>query len=255
MRPSEPRSPHEDAEPEIDVRAFLASELLATERRLATSGECPDAAEVDLLARGEIRHAWRREALARHMLFCRRCLDQNLVRLAAGRGPERSLAAGAAPGMRSIRPLARVAAAAVLVIAAVFFFSTPDRVVERGLVATRVTDAHGLETRNVHVLEPGDPRRLLVEVARPGYLGLLRATARGGAWEPVEGDALLLRSDGAEEVLLPLDHAVPVEGPEDWIVVRLDDPIEPAALKELAPRLLAGERPGGVEVARHRFRP
>lgn len=155
------------------------------------------------------------------------------------------------------RVVARYAAAAALLVGATLTFATWDPASpEPGLAAVRVTDPYGLETRNVHELRVGESRRVAVVAERGGRLALATASATGAAWRFVDGSERLLAVDAGDEVLLPIDAALPVEAAEDWLVVRFDVDATPNTLDaELLGRLLRGERFAGVEVVRRRFLP
>lgn len=265
-------NPNDFRDPQLgrDMQAYCESELLASERTLAKSGDCPDPREILALARGDIHLPWRREAMAKHLLFCSACSDRNLSLLFGEEtelvtapadtvlGPGRTEAVGAENARPPRVHWRRLGAAAAILLSTAIGMSGSGRVaVERPFVDVRVTDGYGLETRSVHRLRAGEARKVSIEATASGVVALGRASSSDFSWEPIEAGHWTTRTAEGEELILPMDHAVVLDEDEDWLLVEfaegaaaLDASLDQAFLA----RLLRGERPDGVTVTRVRFR-
>lgn len=265
----------DDPQLERDMQAFCESELLASERTLASTGDCPDPREILALSRGEIHAAKRREAVAKHLLFCTECSDRNLSLLFQGEPdvavlPPDSIHQGQSPQtpdpaspvpMRvappKVMPWPRwVAAAAILIATGLGIFGVDGPPLSEGFTHVRVTDGYGLETRSVHRLLVGEARKVSVAATSSGVVALGRASATGFHWEPIEDGRLTASIADGEELVLPIDHAVELQSDEDWMLVEFAEGSNAAPVidQALLGRLLRGEVPAGVTLSRVRFR-
>jgi len=262
----------DDPQLERDMQAFCESELLASERTLASTGDCPDPREILALSRGEIRAAWRKEAVAKHLLFCTACSDRNLSLLLQEESSEDDLPAeqsrpigASAPARLDPAPAARpavipwprwVAAAAILIVTSLGIAGFDGGPANTGFSHVRVTDGYGLETRSVHRLQAGEARKVSIAATTAGVVALGRASATGFAWEPVDRGQLTANIADGEELVLPIDHAVELQTGEDWLLVEFAERVASDHVidQALLGRLLRGEVPDGVTLSRVRFR-
>ena len=233
-------------EPMFD--AYRASDFLARERHAASGGECPDPRELRDLVDGRIDAPWRREALARHIVYCSRCADRNLTQLLAD-GAETEAAHQDAPTPTIVRRrpmrLTHVAAAAGMLVAAVLGESLSTPPVPPAVGGVYITGESGLEPRTAEL--DTTQRRAMVAVDRGGYLALARLFTDRATWEAVEGDRLATPVVPGEEVMLPLDRSLPVSERQDWLIVHLGDAATEAELSAWLPRLVRGESVDGVD--------
>ena len=260
--PSDHSDPVDEADRQIDasfravVRSALHSESRAFDAALAADGECPTAEDVAFLDAGQIVDPARREALARHLVSCPRCLEANLAALlvpvcgGTGRssGPLRVVKTTGVP------TLATWAAAAALLLCAYFAQSPTGSATNSALGGTWLVDPYGLEMRSAPRAPVG--RRVLLQAKRGGFVALVRlstgATAGTGPTvvEPVDDTHVTVAVTSGDELILPLDHAIAVPTSEDWLVLWLDMRLDAAGLEALATRVARGARPTGVEAQR-----
>lgn len=235
-----------DAEFERLIRAARQAPARERDRALAAAGECPTAEDVRRLHDGRLLEADRRNALARHLSSCPRCADANLATLLATEVPATRTITPVRP-MRRVAGMARWAAAAVLLIAALVGVESGARGTA-ALGGAWLVDPFGQELRDA-LAEPV-ARRVLVRASSDGWLVLVRRGAETVRVEAIDGPARITRVHGGEEVVLPLTGALEVPAPEDWIVLHLRSPIDDEQLDALARRAVRGDRPAGVDVLR-----
>lgn len=242
-------SPHDQVDPEIErmLAQLRASELFETERWLAQTSDCPDPSELLLLARGEVAGP-RKESLARHLLACPRCLETNLEVLSR---PQVPVAVAPVSTVRSRPRLSLLAAAAALMIAALML-GEAFRPGVRGPSGAFLVDAYGLETRGVEQGADASRRRLLVVTEDAGYCSLarLRGTGSAATAEAVDGAAFSTKVAQREEVVLPLDRALDVAGPETWLAIFSSAPLDAKQVEAIAERAAKGSVDAGVAVTR-----
>lgn len=242
--------PNDCHDPELErlLDEYRVSQERAVEQQLAATGECPAPAELADLANGRIHVAQRRELLARHLVHCSRCLDQNLDQLLV-RDAGHAVAPAASP-VRAARSLRRhfAAAAAVVLCALWGGLSTPTPR-SPALAGVFLTDPLGLEPRGQLFLAGGSYRLLAVPRAA-GHLALVRVDDGGARWVEVEPANHFVPVAADTEVLLPLDHAIAPGGAVAWIVVLAEHRPDAAQMADWLPRLAVGEQPAGTATER-----
>lgn len=244
-----------DQEIEQPLAAYRASAAFASEQALAESGACPDPAEVAALSAGTITVPWRRAALARHLVACPRCADENLALLLALDRAEDEGHHGedmvARPRFRiHLRPAILASAAALLLAAA----GLGPLGIETSAPAIR--EAYGVDRYGFLVRNP-DPllERIQVTSTTHGYVALARLSASGIELEPMRSSELMIEVFADEQVVLPTDRVLALEGDDEWLVLHCAKPLGATELAELARNAAAGALPPGVASARLRFSP
>lgn len=265
------REQEPDFDPDDSVERLIASAKgsaqWAEERSLAQDADCPAPEELRDLERGLIGDPSRRRKLARHLVVCPRCFERNLALFSKLQqlvvtpletvGVAEPVASLPRVSRRPIRWSAFLAAAAALFVTVSLLrvpvtSPTPSR-----LVGIFPTDSHGFEMRSASV--PNAPelvdRRVAVEVGANGFVALGRFTPNGIEPMEVERTALATVVSAGEEVLLPLDRAVPSALGETWLVVFAESEPSAAELRDWMNRLASGYAQDGVEAQRIIVRP
>lgn len=257
--------PNESSEDPVEqwIEALAGTDLWAEEKSLAAIHPCPDPRELLDLERGQILDATRRQALARHLVTCPNCIDANLRALF----PSRTSSAPTAIVTSIPRAGKRRIATAVSSLAAAFLLAATSWLALEAPLRTSFpisgihpTDAGGFETRGP-ALDPADPfavrRRVSIDVRTTGFVSLVRPTRdpSGSSDDsieilPVMGRAIVTTVESGEEVLLPLDAAIPCAKGETWLVLFCSRELEADEIRDAASRLLKGYRVDGIEAVR-----
>ncbi len=247
-RSGELPDPEREIDPELAkaLADFRDSDLHQSEAVLAALGECPTPAEVLALEAGEIAAPWRRNALARHLIACRRCAARQLATLANGAAPLAAPAAGLA------RRRTQFAAAAVVLasIAASLWAARPaDRIRSLGggdVVATAWADAQGLRMRGAD--DPKREARVLAVAPRAGFMSLVRidgAAASVPVIETVEGAAISVAVVADQPLVLPIDRVLSFAPGTVYLTLFTEEPIPVTELPLVAMDALRGVPPKG----------
>jgi len=252
---------------------YGASSMRLARGAVAAAGECPQPQEVVALERGEVVDVRSREALAQHLIDCPRCFESSLVALSGQGSGERAGVANStmstardagfavSPAGRSGRRwsirIAALAAAALLMLSAfaLIEFAGEPGARAPGLAGMFLADAIGLEMRSA----PAEARRAVVLVEKDGVVSLGRFMHGELRIEEVEGAATSVAVTAGEEVVLPLDRALLVDGPQTWMVLHrsgsassLDAEVDLESLFRDAAR---GRHPAGISSRRLALRP
>lgn len=231
------------------IAAAGKSRAFALERELAATADCPTEGELRELARGALDDRSRRQALARHLITCPDCLDRNLEVLgreaAITRVTESSFASR--PLAVSLRVLA---AAAVLAISTVALRLPDPRSEVAPIASVRGTDAFGFEDRNGGVADDVALRRTVVQAGSDGFLALAILDGTAAQRVAIDGPRYSLGVRSGEEVLLPLDRALPCRKGDVWIVIHSASAIDDAQLARALPALSRGYEVAGFRAQR-----
>lgn len=247
---------HREQEPDFDpddsVERLIASAKdsahWAEERLFARDADCPTPEELRDFERARIADDSRRRRLARHIVACPRCLDRNLSVFGAAESidapvsPALPAPVSSMPVTLSRRPrVAWLAAAAALLLTVGFLNGVAVPTDPARLGGVFATDADGFEMRSGAETPEAVlvERRVAVEVASSGWVALGRFTKSGIEPLAVSGASLAAPVTANEEVLLPLDRALPCEPGETWFV--LWSRTEPSA-DALARRMMSAAR-------------
>lgn len=231
------------------IAAAGKSRTFALERELAASADCPTEVELRELARGSLDNRSRRQALARHLVTCPSCLERNLEVLgreaAFGQAPASPLAG---------RPLAvslrMLAAAAILAISTIALRLPDPRSEESPIASVRGTDAFGFEDRNGGVTDAVAMRRTVVQASNDGFLALAVLDGPKAELIAIDGPRHSLGVRSGEEVLLPLDRALPCRKGDVWLVIHSATAIDDAQLGKALPDLVRGYEVSGLRAQR-----
>ena len=238
------------------LSAYRESEVHAREQAFADSGECPPRADVLALSEGRIDDPTRRAKLARHLLACPRCGDDNLRQLSDNARTAELPSLVRLASHRKRIGWSTLAAVALLLVLALVAWREVGPAGSPAVNDVRLVDQFGLEMRSVNLHAQLHPRRVLVRTGASGWLALGRVRGSDLELEPLEGSALLVETRAGEELVLPLDRPLdPIPAPavapgEDWLVLHFASPPLPEELPALLRQAARGMLPAGVSAWR-----